>query len=148
VGYIFGLIYHFFILITYVKVEGSNLNDSLPTTLPFVIHCVPHCNLQHSLQVDVLGMWWTSLANMQQKTQNYVLVWKRSLSRWQNNPCKRISFWLKSHEKKAKVGQDVQRVRLLVKKLETFMKIHFVNKLVFFKGNLEYVDAINICYHK
>jgi hypothetical protein len=77
-----------------------------------------------------------------------VLVWKRSLWRWHNNPCKRISLWLKSHEKKAKVGQDVQRVRLLVKKLETFMKIHFVNKLVFFKENLEYVDAINICYHK
>ncbi len=118
VGYIFGLIYHFFILITYVKVKGSNLNNSLATTLSLVIHCVPRCNLQHSLQVDVLGTWWTSLANMQQKTQNYVLVWKRSLWRWHNNPCKRISPWLKSHEKKAKVGQDVQRVRLLVKKLE------------------------------
>jgi hypothetical protein len=51
-------------------------------------------------------------------------------------------------KKEAKVGQDVQRLRLLVKKLESFMKIHFVNKLVFLKGNLEYVDAINICDHK
>jgi hypothetical protein len=51
-------------------------------------------------------------------------------------------------KKEAKVGQDVQRVRLLVKKLESFMKTHFVNKLVFLKGNLEYVDAINICDHK
>jgi len=51
-------------------------------------------------------------------------------------------------KKGARVGQDVQRVRLLVKKLETFMKTHFVNKLVFFKENFEYVDAINICYNK
>jgi len=51
-------------------------------------------------------------------------------------------------KKEAKVGQDVQRVRLLVKKLETFMKTHFVNKLVFLKGNLIYVDALNTCDHK
>jgi len=51
-------------------------------------------------------------------------------------------------KKEAKVGQDVQRVRLLVKKLNFFMKTHFVNKLVFLKGNLEYVDAINICDQK
>ncbi len=105
VGYIFGLIYHFFILITYVKVEGSNLNNSLATTLSFVVHCVPHCNLQHPLQVGVLGMWSTSLANMQQKTQKYVLLWKRYPWRWHNNPCKSISLWLKSHEKRSKSGR-------------------------------------------
>jgi hypothetical protein len=39
-------------------------------------------------------------------------------------------------KKEAKVGQDVQRVSLLVKKLESFMKTHFVNKLLFLKETL------------
>jgi len=49
---------------------------------------------------------------------------------------KEYHFGSKVMKKGARVGQDVQRVRLLVKKLETFMKTHFVNKLVSSKKTL------------
>jgi hypothetical protein len=51
-------------------------------------------------------------------------------------------------KKEARVGEDVQRVTLLVKKLETFMKTHFVKQACILQENLEYVGVINICYHK